>query len=202
MLFHNYLEKLLGSKTKIKILRALFKFPRKDFTTREISKLIGVSHTGVLKALKELEEMNIIELGTHGRAFSLKLNEESILASKLLSIFEMERETINYLREELERSFDRANTISLAIYGSIAKKTEAPRSDIDLLIIASDKISAEEQVSELQEKFVKKFGNPISPKIMSPEEFKNSGDFTRDVLKHHTLIKGRKLEELSANKKR
>ncbi len=202
MLFHNYMEKLLGSKTKIKILRALYRFSGKDFTTRELSRLIGVSHTGVLKALNDLEDMNIIEVGTHGKAHLLRLNEKSFLARRILKIFEVERETLGHLIEELEKSTVDMDVTSLALFGSIAKKNEAPRSDIDLLIVTCDKINAEKRISELQEKFVKRFGNSISPNIMSPEEFKTRKKFAKDVLEHGILIKGRKLEDIYADEKR
>lgn len=202
MLFHDYMEKLLGSRTKIKILRALHRFPGKDFTTREISRLIGISHTGVLKALKDLEEMNIIEVGTHGKAYLLKLNKESFLAGRILKIFEVEGETLGHLIKELRKSTEGMNVISIALFRSIAKKNEDTRSDIDLLIVTRDKINAEKRISELQRKFVKKFGNSISPHIMSPEDFKSREKFTEDILKHSILIKGKKLEHLYADKKR
>ena len=48
MLFSDYLGTLLGSKVKIKILRALFRFRTKTFTLRELAKYINVSHTAVL----------------------------------------------------------------------------------------------------------------------------------------------------------
>ncbi len=196
MLFHGYMEKLLGSKTKIKILRALYRFPGKDFTTRELSRLIGISHTGVLKALKDLEEMNIIEVGTHGKAYLLKLNKESFLARRILAIFEVEKETVRHLIEELRRYTKDLDVNSIALFGSIVKKTEEPSSDIDLLIVTPDKISAEKKISLLQERFVKSFGSSISPHIMSLDEFKCGGRFTEDVLDHHILIEGRKLEDL------
>lgn len=196
MQFQDYMEKLLGSKAKIKILRVLYRFPGKEFTTREISRLIGISHTGVLKSLKDLEDMNIIEVGTHGKAHLLKLNAESFIVIKILKIFEVERETFKHLIDELRKSTIDMNATSIALFGSIAKKNEDPMSDIDLLVITHDRMSAEKRISELQNKFVKMFGNSISPLIMTPEEFKGRKKFTEDVLNHSVLIKGKKLEHI------
>lgn len=201
MLFHNYMEKLLGSKTKIKILRALHRFPSKDFTTRELSRLIEISHTGVLKALKDLEDMGIIVVGTHGKAHSLKLNKESFLAQGILSIFEVEKETVSHLVEELRRYTKDMDVTSIALFGSIVKKNEEPSSDIDLLIVSRDKRNAEKTISLLQERFVKRFGNSISPHIMSLDEFKVGGRFIEDVLDNNVLIVGKKLEDLYADEK-
>jgi predicted nucleotidyltransferase len=196
MLFHNYLEKLLGSKTKIKTLRAAFRFPGKSFTTRELSKLAGVSHTGVLKALGDLEEMNILHVETHGRANAVRLNEESFLAQHLQHIFKLERETVSHLVEDIGKSFSGFEAASIALFGSLAKGDGGPRSDIDLLIITEDKNGAEERTGALQEKLAWKFGSSVSPHILSPREFKKERAFRKEVLGHHIMVGGKRLEDI------
>lgn len=199
MLFHNYMEKILGSRIKINILRALHRFPKKDFTTRELAKFIDASHSGVLKALRDLEEMNLISIGTHGKAHMLKLNEKSFLAKNVLRIFDIEEKTAEHLIQELKKSTRGLTATSIVLYGSIIKKTESPRSDIDLLIITDEKEKNEEKISALQKRFSEAFGNTISPYFLTPTEFKEKKDtkIVRDILKNHILIKGKKLETLN-----
>ena len=68
MLFHTYLEKILGTKVKIKLLRVMYKFPTKIFTGRELAGHIkGVSHTAVSKSLKDPIEMNLINIEYSGK---------------------------------------------------------------------------------------------------------------------------------------
>ena len=62
MIFTNYLERVLGSKAKIKILRTVYKIPEKGWTSRELSMFIGISHTAVLKSLPDLIDMNILKI--------------------------------------------------------------------------------------------------------------------------------------------
>jgi predicted nucleotidyltransferase len=196
MKFHDYLDKALGTKTKVKALRVLFRFPGKDFTTRELSKLVGVSHTGVLKALKELEEMNVVDIGTHGRAYVVRLNNESFLIQPLRYLFDLEGNTVDHLAKDIKKAFRARDVDSVAIFGSIAKGNEESRSDIDLLIITKDKKKAEDGVSKLQGEIVGKYGNPISPHIMLPEEFKKESGFRKDVLSYHMVVVGKRLEEI------
>ena len=54
MLYHNYLESLLGSRVKVKILRTLCRHRGKESTVRELADFLDVSHIGVLKALEDL----------------------------------------------------------------------------------------------------------------------------------------------------
>lgn len=198
MLFHNYMEKILGSIIKIKVLRSLHRFPKKDFTTRELAKFIGASHSGVLKALRDLEEMNLISVGTHGRAHMLKLNEKSFLAKNVLGIFDTEEKTAEHLIRELKRSVNGLTATSIVIYGSIVKKNESLRSDIDLLIITDEKEKNEEKISGLQKRFSEVFGNTISPYFLTLKEFKEKKNtkFVRDILKNHVHIKGKRLETI------
>ncbi len=198
MLFHNYMEKILGSKIKIKILRSLYRFPKKDFTTRELAKFIGASHSGVLKALRDLEEMNLISVGTHGKAYMLKLNEKSFLAKNVLGIFDTEEKTAEHLIQELKKSTVDLAATSIALYGSIVKKTESPLSDIDLLIITDEKEKSEEKISGLQKRFSEAFGNAISPYFLTIKEFKEKKNtkFIRDILKNHVHIRGKRLETI------
>ncbi|MFQ6003568.1 MAG: nucleotidyltransferase domain-containing protein [Candidatus Zixiibacteriota bacterium] len=201
MIFHHYLEKVLGSKIKINTLRALHKFPRKDFTTRELAKFMGASHSGVLKALKDLEEMNVITIGMHGKAHLLRLNEKSFLAKNLLRIFDIEEKTIDQLVQELRRSTKDLTATSIALYGSIVKHVESPRSDIDLLLITENKRGVEEKISVLQKRFSDIFGNSISPYFLTSKEFneKKNTKFVKDILENHILIQGRKLEDINAD---
>jgi len=137
MLFSKYIEILLGSKVKVKILRALFRFQTKIFTSRELAKQIKVSHTAVLKSLTDLQGMNIIKIETHGTSNLITLNKESHLSSPIGNLFNFELETLQNLKEEIRKILPKAK--SVALFGSIALKKEKANSDIDLLIITKDK---------------------------------------------------------------
>jgi len=189
MKFSNYLETLLGSKVKVKILRALFRFRNKIFTSRELAGQIGVSHTAVLKSLDDLHGMNVISIESHGKSNLIKLNEQSGILEMLSNLFLSETCTLNKLKEELKKMFPIGK---IALFGSIASKTEKPNSDIDVLVISDDKAKIEDIISKNQEKFSKKFGNTISAHVIGENEFKRkkNSDFVRGIIKNHIIIRG------------
>lgn len=193
MLFNAYLEVLLGSKVKVKILRALFRFGAKAFTSRELAKYVKVSHTAVLKSVGDLQGMNIIKIESHGKSNLIALNKESCLHNELKRLFDFELETIQRLKEEIKRILPKAK--SAALFGSIATKKEGLNSDIDVLIISHDKIKINEIIAKNQELFSKLFGNVISAHVMTEGEFKKKRGtpFIRGVLESHILIKGDEL---------
>ena len=193
MLFNKYLETLLGSVVKIKILRALFRFQTKIFTSRELAVNIKVSHTGVLKSLEDLRGMNIIKTENHGRSNLISLNKESLLYNELNKLFNFESETLNHLKEEIKKILPNAK--SIVLFGSIPQGMERSNSDIDILIIAKNKAGIIDIIAKKQESFSKLFGNTISVHIMAEGEFKRkrNTNLIKGILENHILIKGNKL---------
>ena len=190
MLFNVYLEALLGSKVKVKILRALLRFETKTFTLRELAGHIKVSHTAVLKSLGDLQGMNIIKIESHGTSNLITINKESYLYKELKRLFDFEVQTIQQLKEEIKKILPKAK--SVALFGSIAMKREKLDSDIDVLIITQDKSEINEIIAKNQEAFSKQFGNILSAHIMTEIEFKRKKNtpFVKDILENYILIEG------------
>ena len=193
MKFSNYLETLLGSKVKIKILRALFRFETKIFTSRELADQIKVSHTAVLKSLGDLQGMNIIRIESHGNSNLISLNMKSQLFESLKGFYFKESNILQSLKDELRKMLPFAEKI--ALFGSVASRTEKLNSDIDVLVITNDKEKTNDAVSKNTEKFNRKFGNAISAYVMTSNEFKKkrNTDFVKGILENHIMVKGDEL---------
>ena len=188
MLLHRYLETLLGSKTKIKILRTLHRYKGKEYTIRELSNHINTSHTGVNKALQDLYEMNAVTLKTAGRSHTISLKEESHLTPILATLFNYEEETIKELQKDIQKHLCHEPTIkSVKIFGSVATGQEQPGSDIDLLITSSDTEKTWEIITTLQIHCNNKYGNPIMPHIIA-ENQKSSQELVEEIQNKHITI--------------
>ncbi len=191
MLFHNYLETLLGSKAKVKILRVLIRYGTKKFTSRELAVQMSLSHTAVLKALPELEEMDIVNKESHGTSNLITINQESYCYPFLKQLFEAEEKTIEELKHAIKHPL--LETEIIILFGSIAEKKEEINSDIDLLVITKEKDLCEENIAKMQNLFSKKFGNVIAAQILTKKEFekKKNKPFIKDLLsKKYILLKG------------
>src|SRR3989338_5188163 len=194
MLFSAYLEALLGSKVKVKILRALLMFDTKTFTSRELAGHIKVSHTAVLKSLGDLQGMNIIKIESHGTSNLITINKESCLYKELKRLFDFEVQTVQQLKEEIKKILPKAK--SVALFGSIAMKKERLDSDIDVLIVITQgKSKINGIIAKNQEAFSKQFGNILSAHIMTEGEFnrKRNTPFVKGILESHILIEGDEL---------
>ena len=198
MKLHTFLEDILGSKVKIAVIRMLFKYRPKAFTGRELAESAGLTHTGVRRALRELQASNLIKLEYHGRSNIITLNTDSYVYDILQTVFGVEAQMFkNNFIQELKREIP-GGIVSCAVFGSVARGTEKPDSDVDALFITDNKEVVQKFVEEKQQFFVKRYGNVIAPYIMSKNEFvrKKNTPFIKGVLESYKPIKGEDLWKL------
>lgn len=193
MLLHTYLEEIFGSKSKVKILRTLFKHPSKIFTGRELSELTpDTSKSAVAEAINDLEAMNLVKIEHHGQSNLITLNEGSRIYGMLKNVFKEESETFNKFIENLTTGVIPKQIISIAIFGSVAEGTEKPNSDIDILFITQDKKAVEDFTEKKLNQFISRYGNVITPYTISKKELikKKNTPFVKNVLKKYVLVYG------------
>lgn len=144
-----FLEDVLGSKGKIKILRVLLERAT-AYTREELEEETGLSTGAVHEALKELVRTGLVtELKGEGKQRFYKIRREGgdILAKNLSDLFEHEKfserkeavpvhhwnrlaEVVRRLRAMLD------GRLSLVVlFGSLARGDVTPRSDVDLLLV-------------------------------------------------------------------
>jgi predicted nucleotidyltransferase len=196
MQFHDLVEMLLGSKVRVKVLRTLERYREKEFTIRELAKFLGVSHTGIKKVVDELEKTNVLRVRTVGRSCAFRLNMNSYAANVVGKTFEMERGALSELRDVIGEKLKSRFVASAALYGSVVEGKETSRSDIDVLIVTSQREKVEEIVAELQKDVSERFGNSISAYYISEEDLrkKRKEPPIKQALQNHISICGKPLE--------
>ncbi len=194
MLLNNYLENLLGSRTKVKVLKAFAGMPEKAWTSRELAKFVGVSNMSILRCLGDLADMNLVDISKTGNSHVIKVKKSSFAFTKILKpLFTAEKGTREELINDVKDLIPSRYVTTYAIFGSVAAKEEKPNSDIDLLIVTKYKDKIEKLITETQWQITGKYGNLLSPFIMTEAEFKGKQNtpFIRDAKKRHILLAGR-----------
>ncbi len=128
-----------------KILKAYLDKPSKELYGREIERLAKTTHERTIKYLKDLVRKKVLARETRGRQVFFKVNKNSELAIKALSLAEMERKTefmassdLAYvIHDVVARAIKESQPYihSVLLFGSVARKQQKKRSDIDLLFI-------------------------------------------------------------------
>ena len=170
MKLHSYLERVIGSKTAIALVRVLLNYPGKIFTIRGLAETAGVSASEASLVVRQLEEAGVLKLQPVGKSFLITPNEQSFVLRRIMKpIVQAEGQTIGELTKLLKECFG-VETISVYLFGSVAKGEEKDDSDIDLLVISDDFENASAAVSKAQEKVAAVFNKQLSPLIFSEQE--------------------------------
>lgn len=173
MKFRNFLESALGSGHKVRILKYLLSEGMLA-SEREIGRLLGISHMSVNRIMKEFQELNLVSQARIGGVNVWKLNKDSWGYSALSALKDIQIDPLQHLKTEL--SFGAFESVVEAyIFGSVAEGRELPESDIDLLLIVRDEKAKKElksYLAEKQENCIKKFGNKLSPYLLTLSEAK------------------------------
>ena len=200
MALHDYVDEIVGSKASIRVLKTLVRYRGKVFTIRELARTSGLSHPEVSLVVRGLERRGVARLQPVGRAHQVSLNEESyILRSIVEPLIAAETNTLKVLISTIGPSFRDKRIRAVAIFGSVAKGLEKRFSDVDLLVVSSDKDLAHECAARATAATLSKFGLGLSPLVMDEALFRQRGELVKSILESYTMVCGRNLREIAGS---
>ncbi len=188
------LQLTLTSPLRYRIVRLLILLPEKEFTGREIARLLHVSHTGVQKAIRPIVEAGLAQEKRIGRSNVYSANKDSYLFRTFRSWFgsedRIQRGLVETLRSKLEDV-----VVSAVVFGSFAKGSAGPTSDLDLLVVTEDRPETEKRLMSLAGVFARRYGIRISPRVLSKAELKEKASlpYVKAAVKEGVHIAGEPL---------
>lgn len=127
------LATVLFGKSMRAILAQLYGRPDRRFYVREIARAAGVPPSSLQRDLVALARAGIIERHENGRQVYYQANLNSPIFNELKGIVTKTFGVADFVRDIL-RPHEK-HIRAAFIYGSVAKGTEAPGSDVDLFVI-------------------------------------------------------------------
>ncbi|MBI2507398.1 nucleotidyltransferase domain-containing protein [Candidatus Woesearchaeota archaeon] len=190
-----FIENLIGSKAKVKILRVLSE-TRTAYNLNNLKAETELSLGIVHKASEELtEEGLLLKIKGNRKERLYKFNTDSPFASSIFELFKVEktrqRKEIIFMHtwsilEDIVSKI-KSKSILIILFGSQARGDATLNSDIDLLIMSKN--SKEEILDLIREIKVK---NKINPTLLSQAEFneeiKNNTLFYRNIKKDSVIL--------------
>ncbi len=194
------LEEILGSQSRLRVTKLLVDLPEKEFTGREIARLLGMSHSTVLDALRVLTEHGLATERVLGRAHVFRVNRDYFLRDILTILFRSEHDQRRRIAETIRTSLQ-ASSISVILFGSRARGRARRRSDIDLVVVSKDVNESEVAVSRLRGQLRRNYGLELDAKVLTPDQLKSKlgAPFVRGALSDGVLIGGIPLEKVMAS---
>lgn len=202
MRFHHVLDEVLGRRSSVRLLR-FFVRTGGDHSGRDLARLVGLDHKTCHASLRELAEQGIITARKIGTATAYALKQDHPLVQDILRpAFEKEEALIEgYVREA--RKLSGVPVESIIIFGSVARKEEASRSDVDILIITRDagsKAQAEEAFASVAGALAAKYGSVPQFIIEERRSFRNrvahGHPLHSNILRDGRVVAGKPIAEL------
>jgi predicted nucleotidyltransferase len=168
------LSTILGSEGRKRVLQALLDHPDKDWTVPDLEEATGVPHATVWRTISQLEEARIVRSGLLGRKTRVyRLVTDSPYLPAIKSGLGVETVPLREVAAKFARGISGLKGVrSCTLYGSVARGTASPKSDIDVLVLV------DEPMRELKARITKaavdlshSTGCSIVPTILSAGEF-------------------------------
>jgi len=153
----------LFSRTQQRVLAFLFGQPDRSFYATELIKLVGSGSGAVQRQLARLELSGLVKVRRIGSQKHYQANADSPLFEELCSIAGKTVGLAEPIREALRPLASRI--VAAFVYGSVAKRVDTARSDIDLMIV-SDNLTYADIYSAL-EPVGMKLGRIVNPTVYS-----------------------------------
>jgi predicted nucleotidyltransferase len=200
MILYRVFDEVFRSWSHVAVLRALLD-TTSGCTGNEVARLSGMHPRSAIKALTSLEQLGMVKRQRGGRDHNFTLNRNHFLVHNVVEpLYKAEQEFYQLIIHTLTEKLRRV-VLNATIFGSVAKRTETPFSDLDLCCIVKteeQKESVRNLLNTDSQKLYAIFGVKVAPLFLTLDELKkkNKTPFVRDMLDHGMLVTGKKLKVL------
>lgn len=159
-------EGILGSRTKVRILRVLCAHPDREFTTRELALHLGQSLGSVHPALGQLLATRIVLTRRVGRSRLVRINRSHPQFKTLALLFRSETSALVDVAREFAAALPRRGVDAAILFGSVARGESAARSDVDVLVVVDERrrVAA---VRKAAASMLDRFDANVSPMVLT-----------------------------------
>lgn len=177
------------------VLAATLLQPEHWWYLTELARYLNVTPSSLQRELESLAHAGVLLHRRDGRRAYFKANGESPIYPELSGLMNKTTGIVPSLRDALNRFGGR---IKLAVlYGSMARGTERPESDVDLLIVGA---LQQFDLLPVLRKLENRFRREVNVTLFSPDEFQRKraqkDHFISSVLRGKTILLKGTLNEL------
>ena len=202
MKINRFLDVALASAAKVKVLRRLA-LDSKPKSGRALARDVEMSHAQVLRVLQELHGERLVHLERVGRSYAYSLRRDVLFVKDILvPLFQKERRLPDELAQQIVASI-RTPTLSVCVFGSVAKGTDHAESDLDMAFVVQGRPAqsslGEELAGEVADKAAA-LGVTLGPFVITRAElqrrFRARDPFVRELTSTCQHVSGAYLTEV------
>jgi len=184
------LERIIGSKAKIRLLHVMVRNADREFTIEELARETGMSYGTAHPALADLVSARIVTSRKAGRSRQYKANARHLLFPQIKSLLDRESKAFFDVAKDFARRVEGAESVIL--FGSAARG-EKDVGDLDVLIVHKRGRSLK-NVSAAAEEMLAKYDVVVSPLALTVEEIEEGvermDEFILKIMDEGKIISG------------
>ncbi len=171
--------------TKRKIIELFLKYPKREFTVNELSKLSRISYATTWRFVQKLDKAGIILTKTVGHSVACILNEASPFLKEIRKILEIEFSPHRLAVKDFVNRIKRISVVKkIVLFGSVARRSEKLISDIDMLVITDKKNrELENKIASITDKILERSKMKIIPLVLTEKEVEEDKQFVEELRK-------------------
>ena len=180
----------LASENRKEIAKALFEYPKRQWSCTAMEETIKLPHATVFRALKGLTYFGILKQVKINKKDIIYELAESPLAAELKRAINIDKIAARSIAMEFVNKIKR-QVESAVLYGSSAKGSLKPESDIDILVVA-DK-AYRKDILDAAADISTKLNRTISPVVVDRKELnkEKKSQFMRSVKENMEVLYGK-----------
>jgi len=139
---------LLGKEYRGQVLEFLRDSPDQMFTINEIAEKVDGSYPAVRDFIRELEDLDLVRIRRKGGSYLVEFNPNSRYFDVVDAIFQSEvsplfQEAEEFVHDLMELDELEEKTLSVVLFGSVARGTADANSDIDVFFLVEDGVDTD-----------------------------------------------------------
>ncbi len=200
MIVYNILDYIFSAPSNVTVLRVLNERVV-GISGRKTARLAKISLRSAQNVLLNLQALKIVNKQVGGREHLFTLNRKNYISKKIISyLFDIERDFNESLFLLIKKKLGKF-TVSIIVFGSVARREEDYSSDLDLCIVfSSNKRKIETILNELRDQLYSNYGINIAPFFITSSKFKSDNKKNNPpvnkILKDGVVISGKSINRL------
>lgn len=166
---HSGMADALFTQTQQRVLGLLYGQPHRDFGVGELIAITGAGSGAVQRELAKLVNAGLLSAARTGNQKRYQANPQAPIHDELVGIVQKTVGLAGPLAEALQPLL--TDIIAAFVYGSVAKRSDTARSDIDLMVI-SDTLGYADLMQVL-DGVGARLGRPINPTLYTRQDYAN-----------------------------
>ena len=179
---------LFGSQAKARLLAILFSNPHQAYHLRGLAATAGVESGNAVKMLRGLVAAGLVRQVADARGTRYQADDRSPLFAALRQLFL----AADALLQDLRRVADNLKAEEVHVFGSMARGTAGPDSDVDILVVGDlSTIEAQAAFKPVARKHKREVSVLVVDRDTLRKQAAQGTPFWRDVLAHPVItLKG------------